>query len=60
MFAFDHDMIVTPHLSNKAGHESPAFHVRRCQDDGVFDRFSAHVSALWDDGRPVWDVAPSA
>jgi transcriptional regulator with XRE-family HTH domain len=54
VFAFDHDMIVTPHLSNKAGHESPAFHVRRCQDDGVFDRFGAHIAALWDDGRPVF------
>ena len=54
VFAFDYDMIVTPHLSNKAGHESPAFHVRRCQDDGVYDRFSAHVSALWDDARRVF------
>jgi hypothetical protein len=54
VFSFDDDMIVTPHLSNKAGHESPAFHVRRCQDDGIFDRFTGHVSALWDDGRPVF------
>jgi transcriptional regulator with XRE-family HTH domain len=53
-FSFDDDMIVTPHLSNKAGHESPAFHVRRCQDDGIFDRFAMHVNALWDDGRPVF------
>ena len=35
-FAFD-DMIVTPHLSNKVGHESPAFHLRGYQDDGIFD-----------------------
>ena len=54
VFSFDHDMIVTPHLSNQAGHNSPTFHVRRCQDDGVYDRFTSHVSALWDDGRGVW------
>jgi hypothetical protein len=53
VFSFDDDMIVTPHLSNLAGHESPAFHYRRCQKDGIFDRFAMHVSALWDDARPV-------
>jgi Domain of unknown function (DUF5919) len=54
VFAFDDDMIVTPHLADLAGHESPAFHLRRCQDDGVFDRFMMHVGALWDGGRDVW------
>jgi transcriptional regulator with XRE-family HTH domain len=53
VFVFDHDMIVTPHLSNLVGHNSPAFHVRRHQDDGVFDRFASHVQALWDEGRDV-------
>ncbi len=56
VFSFDHDMIITPHLSNQVGHNSPAFHIRRCQDDGIFDRFTAHVSALWDQGRAVWDA----
>ncbi len=56
VFAFDHDMIVTPHLSNQAGHNSPAFHIRRCQDDGVFDRFTA----LWDEGRGVWGANGTA
>src|SRR5258708_77086 len=46
VFSFDDDMIVTPHLANLAGHESPALHLRRCQDDGIFDRFTLHVSAL--------------
>jgi hypothetical protein len=54
VFAFDNEMIVTPHLANLAGHESPVFHLRRCQDDGVFDRFAMHVQALWDEGRDVW------
>jgi len=46
---------VTPHLANLAGHNSPAFHLRRRQDDGVFDRFAMHVQALWATGRGVWD-----
>jgi hypothetical protein len=60
VFSFDDDMIVTPHLANLAGHESPAFHYRRCQQDGIFDRFMMHVNALWTDARPVRDVARSA
>jgi CRP-like cAMP-binding protein len=60
VFAFDDDMIVTPHLANLAGHESPALHLRRCQHDGIFDRFAMHVSALWDEARPVRYAAPSA
>lgn len=51
VFAFDDDMIVTPHLANLAGHNSPALHLRRRQDDGIFDRFAMHVRALWDEGR---------
>jgi hypothetical protein len=54
VFTFDDDMIVTPHLANLIGHDSPALHLRRCQDDGMFDRFTLHVNALWDDGRDVW------
>jgi len=58
VFTFDDDMIVTPHLANLVGHDSPTFHFRRCQDDGVFDRFLMHVNALWDEGRDVWEVPP--
>jgi hypothetical protein len=55
VFTFDREMIVTPHLASLPGHLSPAFHLRRCQDDGVFDRFTMHVQALWDGARNVWD-----
>jgi len=58
VFSFDNDMIVTPHLSNLVGHGSPAFHYRRCQQDGIFDRFAMHVGALWDEGRDVWAAEP--
>jgi transcriptional regulator with XRE-family HTH domain len=54
VFTFDDDMIVTPHLANLVGHDSPTFHFHRHQDDGVFDRFNLHVNALWDEGRDVW------
>jgi len=54
VFAFDDDMIITPHLANLVGHNSPAFHFRRRQDDGVFDRFALHMQSLWNDGRDIW------
>jgi Domain of unknown function (DUF5919) len=60
VFTFDDDMIVTPHLANLVGHDSPAFHLHRHQDDGVFDRFAMHVNALWSDGRDVWDAGTSS
>jgi hypothetical protein len=47
-------MLVTPHLANLVGHDSPMLHLRRCQDDGLFDRFSFHASELWANGCDVW------
>ncbi|MGW1137930.1 hypothetical protein [Streptomyces zhihengii] len=55
VFAFDDQMLVTPHISNLLGHESPMLHLRRLGDDGLYDRFTAHVTALWETGRPVRD-----
>ncbi len=54
VFIFDGQMLVTPHLSNLLGHESPMLHLRRMGPDGLFDRFAGHVEALWGAGRPVW------
>lgn len=59
VFTFDDDMIVTPHLSNLMGHDSPALHLHRHQDDGLFDRFAMHVGTLWDEARPVWQDEPA-
>ncbi|MFE4366704.1 DUF5919 domain-containing protein [Streptomyces sp. NPDC056835] len=53
VFMFDDEMLVTPHLSSLLGHESPMLHLRRLGDDGLYDRFAGHVSALWASGRPV-------
>ncbi|MEV8322926.1 XRE family transcriptional regulator [Kitasatospora sp. NPDC056731] len=58
-FRFDDDMIVTPLLPGRIGHDAPMMHLRRAQDDGVFDRFVGHVEDLWAKGRDVW-TTPAA
>jgi len=57
VFQFDDEMLVTPHLSKLVGHDSPMLHVKRCQDDGLYDRFAYHVNELWSGGRAVWQQA---
>ena len=46
-------MIVCTHLADLLGHDSPTMHLRRRQDDGLFDRYAAHLDYLWDDARPL-------
>ncbi|MEW2163879.1 DUF5919 domain-containing protein [Streptomyces sp. NPDC007084] len=53
VFRFDNDMIVTPLLTHSVGHDAPTLHLRRCQADGMFDRFASHVEELWRRGWPV-------
>lgn len=55
VFKFDNDMIVTPILARRVGHDSPMFHIRREQNDGMFDRFTEHVEELWSRGRDIWE-----
>ncbi|OKJ11907.1 helix-turn-helix domain-containing protein [Kitasatospora sp. CB01950] len=52
VFRFDSQALVTPHLARVVGHDSPMMHLRRQQEDGMFDRFAAHAEELWDRGRP--------
>jgi transcriptional regulator with XRE-family HTH domain len=54
VFRFDSEMLVTPHLAHLVGHDSPMLHLRRCQDDGLFDRFAFHAAELWGNGYDVW------
>ncbi|MGW2041424.1 XRE family transcriptional regulator [Streptomyces virginiae] len=54
VFRFDDEMIVTPILARRVGHDSPMMHLRRRQPDGMFDRFAAHVEELWSRGRGIW------
>lgn len=56
VFRFDDDMIVTPLLPGRIGHDAPMMHLRRAQDDGVFDRFAGHTDDLWARGRDVWTI----
>jgi len=56
VFRFDNDMIVTPLLPGRVGHDAPMMHLRRAQDDGVFDRLAGHVEGLWGRGRDVWSI----
>ncbi|MGZ9931984.1 XRE family transcriptional regulator [Streptomyces sp. NC-S4] len=60
VFRFDDDMIVTPHLARRVGHDSPMMHLRRCMADGMFDRFAAHVEELWGRGRDIREAAENA
>jgi hypothetical protein len=53
VFRFDDEMLVTPHLANLLGHDSPLLHLRRRGAGGVFDRFAEHVETLWNEARPV-------
>lgn len=55
VFIFDDEMLVTPHLAKLVGHDSPMLHLKRHQDDGLYDRFAYHVSELWSGARDVWE-----
>ncbi|WP_232246629.1 DUF5919 domain-containing protein [Kitasatospora mediocidica] len=57
VFRFDDEMIVTPILARRVGHDSPMMHLRRAQDDGMLDRFADHVEELWSRGRNIWEGA---
>lgn len=58
VWRFDDDMIVCTHLADLLGHDSPTLHLRRRQDDGIFDRYVAHVDHLWNAARDVWPTEP--
>ncbi|WP_310737973.1 hypothetical protein [Microbispora sp. H10949] len=57
VFQFDDEMLVTPHLAKLVGHDSPMLHLKRYQDDGLYDRFAYHVDELWSAGRDIWSAA---
>ncbi|MCX4987107.1 XRE family transcriptional regulator [Streptomyces sp. NBC_00572] len=53
VFRFDEQALVTPHLARLVGHDSPLLHLRRHDDDGMFDRFAEHAEELWERAVPV-------
>jgi transcriptional regulator with XRE-family HTH domain len=54
VFRFDEQAIVCQHIADRVGHDSPTLHLRRRQDDGLFDRFAVHVDTMWEAAAPVW------
>jgi hypothetical protein len=57
VFRFDNQMIVNVHIADLLGNDSPTLHLRRHEQDGMFDRFAAHVESLWASGRPMWTTS---
>jgi hypothetical protein len=47
VFRFDDDMFVTPHVFGRPGRLSPLLHLRRRQEDGIFDNYLAHLEDVW-------------
>jgi hypothetical protein len=53
VFLFDDQALVSVHLADLLGHDSPTLHLRRRGADGLYDRFAAHVGYLWDNARDI-------
>ncbi|MEU8515039.1 DUF5919 domain-containing protein [Kitasatospora sp. NPDC048722] len=53
VFRFDDHALVTPHLARTVGHDSPLMHLRRSEENGMFDRFAEHVEELWSRGSDI-------
>jgi hypothetical protein len=46
-------MIVCQHIGALVGHDSPTLHLRRRGEQGLYDRYAAHVAWLWSGARPI-------
>jgi hypothetical protein len=53
VFRFDDDMFVTPHVFGRPGRLAPLLHLRRRQDDGIFDNYLAHLEDVWATAVPI-------
>ena len=54
VWIFDDDMLVSTHLADLLGHDSPTLHLRRRSPDGLYDRYASHIAFLWEHARDVW------
>ncbi len=50
---FDDQMLLTLHVWGMRGDQAPLLHLRREDDDGLFNRFAAHFDALWETAQPL-------
>lgn len=53
VFRFDDDMPVTPHVYGRPGRLAPLLHVRRRQEDGIFDNYMIHLEDIWAAAVPI-------
>lgn len=53
IFRFDDDMLVCTHLADLLGHDSPTMHIKKRQDEGLFDRYAKHLTFLWEEASPT-------
>jgi transcriptional regulator with XRE-family HTH domain len=47
LFRGDNEIIVTPHLYGLHGSKAPLLHIKRLEEDGLFENFLAHFEAVW-------------
>jgi hypothetical protein len=45
---FDEQMLITLHLYGLARPQAPTLHLRRRQDDGLFDQLAGHFARIWE------------
>jgi len=52
IFRFDREALVCEHIADRIGHGSLTFQLRKMQDGGPYDQYSAHLDHLWDGAQP--------
>jgi hypothetical protein len=53
VFRFDDDMLVTPHVYGRPGRLAPILHLRRRQEDGIFNNYLTHLEDVWATAVPI-------
>jgi hypothetical protein len=53
LYRVDDQLFSTPHLFGMPGWAAPVYHVRRRDDDGLFDTLTTHFEHVWQAATPV-------
>jgi len=56
LFRGDDEMMITPHLYGLHGSKAPLLHLRRLEEDGIFENFLSHFEAVWSTTRPLYGL----
>lgn len=51
VWLFDQESLVSPYVADALGREFPLLHLKKYQDNGIYDRFTHHVDWLWNNAR---------